>query len=161
MTLCPRWLCWVAKLLFKGVYRPRKHWSVKWKAAVNWKSIAEKKRSAVCQGGLLGRLDPALGVGDAPVLRLPLLWPASWASGGRESHNMRSRLHTPKSRQLVEHSGLPKRKVPRWVSSVKDLQCSDITKICVRMHMNYKNIGGSTCKLNSFGFSIKANIEQN
>lgn len=40
VTPGPCWLCWVAKPLFKEVYRPQKHWSVKWKAGVNWKSIA-------------------------------------------------------------------------------------------------------------------------
>lgn len=66
-----------------------------------------------------------------------------------------------KSRQLVEHSGLPKRKFLRWVSSVKDLQYCDITKICVCMCVNYKNIGDPTCNVNTFGFVTKANINQN
>lgn len=39
----------VSVRMFKEAYRPQKHWSVKWKAEVNWKSIVQEGRSAVCQ----------------------------------------------------------------------------------------------------------------
>lgn len=47
----------------KSFNRPQKHRSVKWKAEVNWKSIGKKGRSAVCQGGLRGRMKSAPGWG--------------------------------------------------------------------------------------------------
>lgn len=52
------------------------------------------------------------GVGVTPLLGLlpPSLHPRG--SGGREGHNTRSRLSSPKSREL-EHSGLSKRKFLR------------------------------------------------